>query len=332
MAARVALENKHSYRVYSQEGELLAETAGKLRHKATSREALPAIGDWVVILPRLEEGKAIIHAILPRKSKFTRKVAGSITREQILGANVDTVFLVSSLNREFNPRRLERYLTLAWESGARPVIVLSKVDLCQTVEERIAEAQRVSNGASIHAVSVVTQTGLGELRAYFSGGQTVAFLGSSGVGKSTLINYFMGREVQRVQEVREQDDRGRHTTTHRELIILPGGGLVLDTPGMRELQLWNGDHGLHVAFEDLEKLARRCYFSDCRHEDEPECAVREALEKGTIDVARYRSYEKLRKELNYLTRKQDISAQMAEKKKWKKLSRLASERSEMKRR
>lgn len=331
-AARVALEYKHLYGVYTEWGELLAETTGKLRHEATSREALPAVGDWVVIRPRRGGGRATIHAVLPRRSKFTRKVAGLRTEEQIVGTNIDTVFLVTSLNQDFSLRRIERYLIVAWDSGANPVIVLSKSDLCDEVENRLAEIQKVAKGVPVHAVSVVNEEGLDELTEYIGVGQTVALLGSSGVGKSTLINRLAGRDLQRVQEVREHDDRGRHTTTHRELIHLPQGGLVLDTPGMRELQLWDGEGGLRLAFNDIEALARDCYFSDCRHQDEPGCAIREALKKGGIDAARYQSYEKLQKELNYLARKQDKLSQITEKKRWKKLTRLANQRSKMKRR
>ncbi|HWT02820.1 MAG TPA: ribosome small subunit-dependent GTPase A [Pyrinomonadaceae bacterium] len=331
-AARVALEHRHLYGVYTERGELLAETAGKLRHEAASRDALPAVGDWVVIRARPEGGRATIHAVLPRRSKFTRKAAGERTEEQIVGTNIDTVFLITSLNQDFNLRRIERYLIVAWDSGADPVVVLSKSDLSDEVGNRIAEIREVARGVPVHAVSVVNGEGLGELAQYIRAGQTVALLGSSGVGKSTLINHLAGRDLQRIQEVREHDDRGRHTTTHRELILLPQGGLVLDTPGMRELQLWDGEGGLRLAFDDIEALARDCHFGDCRHQDEPGCAIRDALDSGAIDAERYESYEKLQKELSYLSRKQDKRAQITEKQKWKKLSRLASERSKMKRR
>jgi len=331
-AARVALEHKNFYRVYTERGDVLGEISGRLRHEVASRIDLPAVGDWVVIRPRAESDRAIIHAVLPRRSAFVRKVAGSQTEEQVVGTNIDTVFLLTSLNQDFNLRRIERYLILTWDSGANPVIVLSKSDLCDQVDNRIAEVQSVAGSVPVHAISVVTRSGLHDLDPYFSLGQTVALLGSSGVGKSTFINHLIGREQQRVRDVREDDGRGRHTTTHRELILLPGGGVVLDTPGMRELQLWDADEGLHQAFADIEALAARCFFGDCRHQDEPRCAVRDALAEGSFDESRYQSYEKLQKELNYLVRKRDIRAEIIEKKKWKKLSRLATQRAHEKRR
>ncbi len=329
---RVALEHKNFFRVYTQDGEVLAEISGKLRHEAVNRGDLPAVGDWVVIRLRPEGDRVTIHAVLPRRTSFVRKIAGSRTEEQIIGANIDTVFLLSSLNQDFSVRRIERYLIIAWESGANPIIVLSKSDLCDRVADRISEVQAVARGVPVHAISVVTGLGLEDVAQYFKRGQTGALLGSSGVGKSTLINHLAGDDHLKVQTVREHDDRGRHTTTHRELILLPRGGLVLDTPGMRELQLWDGDESLQLVFEDIEALAEKCFFGDCRHQDEPRCAVREALGAGTIDTGRYESYEKLQKELKYLARKKDKLTEIVEKKKWKKLSRLASERARQKRR
>jgi ribosome biogenesis GTPase len=331
-AGRVALEHKHVYRLYTARGEVTGEIAGKLRHEVTQRADLPAVGDWVVIRFRPEGDKAMIHAVLTRKSCFVRKAAGSKTEEQVVGANIDTVFLVTSLNQDFNLRRIERYLAVAWESGARPVIVLTKADLCNEVEELLAEARNVAFGVPVHAVSVVLPDGLDALDQYFTPGETVALLGSSGVGKSTLVNHLLGCESMRVQEVRDHDDRGRHTTTHRELIVLPRGGLVLDTPGMREMQLWDGAEGLERTFDDIEAFAARCYFGDCGHQEEPRCAVRAALAEGLIDEERYLSYEKLQKEMAHLIRKQDVRVRIAEKKRWKKLSRLATQRAHSKRR
>ena len=331
-AGRVALEHKNVYRVYTQEGEVLAELSGKLRYEGVNRSDLPAVGDWVVIRPRPEGGRVMIHAVLPRRTSFARKTAGSRTEEQIVGANVDTVFLVTSLNQDFSLRRIERYLVIAWESGARPIIILSKSDLCNRVMDALDELRSVARGVPIHAISVVTGDGMQDIAPYFQRGQTVALLGSSGVGKSSLINYLAGADLLKVQTVREHDDRGRHTTTHRELVLLPARGLVLDTPGMRELQLWEGDESLQLVFDDIEALAERCFFSDCRHEDEPRCIVREALAAGTIDPERYQSYEKLQKELKYQARRKDKLSEIVEKKKWKKLSRLASERARLKRR
>jgi ribosome biogenesis GTPase len=329
---RVALEHKNLFRVYTQYGEVFAEISGKLRHEAMSRRDLPAVGDWVVIRARPEGGRVMIHAVLPRRTSFARKIAGSRTEEQIVGANVDTVFLLTSLNQDFSLRRIERYLIIGWESGANPIIILSKSDLCDRVAESIDEVQAVARDVPIHAISVVTGSGLQDVAQYFKRGQTVALIGSSGVGKSTLINHLAGVDRLKVQTVRDWDDRGRHTTTHRELVLLPAGGLVLDTPGMRELQLFEGDQSLELVFDDIEALAARCFFSNCRHQDDPRCVVREALVAGTIDSGRYQSYEKLQKELNYVARKRDKLSEMLERKKWKKLSRLATERARLKRR
>jgi ribosome biogenesis GTPase len=331
-SGRVALEHKNFFRVYTQQGEVLAEISGKLRHEAANRRDLPAVGDWVVISSRPERDRVMIHAVLPRRTSFARKIAGSRTEEQIVGANIDTVFLVTSLNQDLSLRRIERYLITAWESGANPIIILSKADLCDRLSDAVNEAQAIARGVPIYAISVITGCGLHDIAQYFKRGQTVALLGSSGVGKSTLINHLIGVDRLKVQTVREHDERGRHTTTHRELVLLPSGGLVLDTPGMRELQLWDSDESLQVVFDDIEALAARCFFSNCRHHDEPRCLIREALAAGTIDSERYQSYEKLQKELKYLARRRDKQSEIAEKKKWKKLSRLATERAHLKRR
>ncbi|WP_404432506.1 ribosome small subunit-dependent GTPase A [Sutcliffiella horikoshii] len=317
---RVMLEHKRLYRVETDHGDCLAEVSGKYRFEAVAREDYPAVGDWVVLSERQEEGKATIHALLPRFSKFSRKAAGLTTEEQIVAANVDTVFLVQSLNYDFNPRRLERYLVMAWESGSNPVVVLTKSDLCEDIPGKIAEVEAVAFGVPIHAVSVKAETGLEELASYFTEGKTVALLGSSGAGKSTLTNYLLGEEKQLIQEVRSDDDKGKHTTTYRELYMLPTGGLVLDTPGMRELQLWEAAGAIGHSFQDIEELAEQCYFRDCKHANEPKCAVQGAIEEGTLDAARYQSYVKLQRELAFLERKNDKRAQLAEKEKWKKIT------------
>ncbi|MFD2370702.1 ribosome small subunit-dependent GTPase A [Brevibacillus sp. GCM10020057] len=316
---RVTLEHKRMYRLQSEHGELLGEVTGKMRYEATGREDYPAVGDWVVIRPRAEEKKATIHALLPRKSKFSRKAAGETVEEQIVAANVDTVFLVNALNNDFNIRRMERYLILAWESGAMPVIVLSKADLCDDLEACLREVESVAIGVPVHVVSAERGEGLEQLAPYLGAGQTVALMGSSGVGKSTLINKLSGSEMQRVSGVREGDDRGRHTTTHRELFQLPGGGLMIDTPGMRELQLWEADEGFRGAFDDIESIAESCRFNDCSHMREPGCAVQEAIADGTLEKARFDSYLKLQRELAHLARKEDARLQAAEKEKWKKV-------------
>lgn len=329
-AGRVILEYNNFLRVVTAEGERLAEIAGRLKHEAASRAELPSVGDWVALRLR-GDGKATIHAVLPRRSRFARKMAGARTEAQVVGANIDTIFLVTSLNQDFNPRRVERFLTSLAESGASPVIILSKADLCADVVTRLAEMQQSAGDAPVHAVSVVTRQGLDELLPYLSAGRTVALIGSSGVGKSTLINQLIGSEVQQVRDIREHDDRGQHTTRHRQLFLLPQGGLMLDTPGMRELQLWDGDSGVQSTFEDIEAIAAHCHFSDCQHQREPRCAIRAAIEEGALAPERLGNYLKLQQELDHLARRQDEAARLNEKNKWKKLSRQARERAKAKR-
>ena len=317
-AARVVLEHHRAYRVYAEGGELLAEITGRARYEAATRADLPAVGDWVAITAYPDEKRATIHAILPRRSKFSRKAAGRNTQEQIVAANVDTVFVVVGLDNDYNLRRVERYLVAAFESGANPVIILNKLDLCDDIDRKLGEVEPIAAGVPVHAISSVTRSGLEQVNQYIKKGHTVAFLGSSGVGKSTLINRLVGKDVQKVKEVREDDSRGRHATTHRELIALASGGLLIDTPGMRELQLWEADGGLSETFEDVESVAARCHFTNCRHQTEPGCAVREGLETGSLDSSRYESYRKLQKELAFLESRQDTQAQLERKQRDKK--------------
>lgn len=313
-AGRVFAEYKNFYKVVYEGGEILADISGKLLYSAELQQDFPAVGDWVVITPRQNENRGTIHHILPRNSKFSRKVAGTNTREQIIAANVDTVFIVNSMNNDFNPRRIERYLLLAWESGANPVIVLSKSDLCHNAEEIIAEAEAVALGVPVHAVSTYMTLGLDGLKKYFKEGSTIALIGSSGVGKSSLINYFLGESIQKVQELRGDGQKGKHTSTHREIFVLPEGGLLIDTPGMREIQLWDAEEGLQEAFEDIETIAAECFFKDCRHEKEPGCAIREAIENGSLAEERFESYKKLERELFHLEKKQSNAARLAQRK------------------
>lgn len=288
-----------------------AELTGRLRFDAVSPLDLPAVGDWVALRTAPGGGWATIHAVLPRRTAFVRKAASAEqrrTEEQVVAANVDVVFIVTGLDGDLNPRRLERYLVLAWESGAEPVVVLTKADLCDDVPGRAAEVEPVALGVPVHVVSNVTGDGLDGLRAYFSGCRTVAALGSSGVGKSTLLNRLVGEELQATGDVR-RDGRGRHTTTRRELLPMPGGGLFLDTPGMRELQLWEAPAGVDEAFGDIADLVARCRFADCSHEHEPGCGVLAALDRGELDPERLEGYRKLTRELERLERKLDGRAQ-----------------------
>src|ERR1700710_398097 len=296
--------------------EHYADLSGKLRHELKGPASLghPAVGDWVALRPPTGEGRAMIHAILPRKSRFSRKSAGQKTEEQVVAANVDTIFLVSGLDGDFNPRRIERYLTAAGDSGAQPVVVLNKLDRCADPEGCLLETQAVAMGVPVLRVSARTGEGCEELASYIVAGRTVGFLGSSGVGKSTLINRLLGREAQATGEVREGDDRGRHTTTHRELFVAPTVGLLIDTPGLREIQLWEGELGIGSVFPEIEELAADCRFGDCEHQGEPGCAVEAAGANGTLPADRLESYHKLGSEQHHLHIRQDELARLQEKK------------------
>jgi ribosome biogenesis GTPase len=301
--ARVAVEHRGAYVVYTARGECPAELSGRLRHTADERGDLPAVGDWVAVTPT---EPAMVQAVLPRRTKFSRMAANDHgqTIEQVVAANVDVIFLTAGLDGDLNIRRLERYLTLGWESGADPVVVLTKSDLCDDVEAALYEVASVAIGMPVHAVSNLTGEGIETLRPYFAAGRTVAALGSSGVGKSSLVNRLAGEELMAVGDLRA-DGKGRHTTTNRQLLLLPDGGLFLDTPGMREIRLWDSDEGLESAFDDVAAAAALCRFNDCSHEAEPDCGVRAALAAGTLDEERYVSWRKLQGELLHLAMKQD---------------------------
>jgi ribosome biogenesis GTPase / thiamine phosphate phosphatase len=317
---RVTLEHKKMYRVITTDGEWLSVCSGSMQYEATERRDFPAVGDWVAVEKMPGEERGIIHAILPRTSLFSRKVAGMTIAEQIIAVNIDIVLLVMSMNNDFNPRRLERYLVAAYDSGATPVVVLTKKDVCDNSSDYIEEAQSIALGAEIFAVSNVTGEGIDELTALLKNNKTAALLGSSGVGKSSLTNAILGSERMVVQDIREDDAKGRHTTTHRELIKIPTGGILIDTPGMREFQLWENNDSLDSGFQDINELTNNCKFNDCQHNNEPGCAIQNALSTGELAEDRYRSYLKLQKELAFLDRKMDRAAQAGERNKWKKIT------------
>jgi ribosome biogenesis GTPase len=316
--ARVVREDRDRYHLHGEDGDVPGELSGKLRHEAATRAELPAVGDWVAVRPGA--GLAVIVRVLPRASAFVRKVAGETTEEQVVAANVDTVFLVGGLDGDLNVRRFERYLAAAWESGAVPVIVLNKADLAEDLEASVAEVEAVAVGVPVVAVSAAEGRGLDALAPWLAPARTVALLGSSGVGKSTLVNALLGEARQATGAVRDDDSRGRHTTTHRELVPLPGGAVLLDTPGMRELQLWAGEESLESAFPDVKALAAACRFRDCAHEGEPGCAVLGAVAAGALDAARLESWRKLQRELHWLATRQDARARAAEQAKWKQIT------------
>jgi ribosome biogenesis GTPase / thiamine phosphate phosphatase len=316
---RVSVQHRGAWMVSTEEGDGLVTITGRLRHDAAAGE-LPVVGDWV----GLRDG--LIDAVLPRSSKFSRKTPWTEVSEQVLVANVDIAFLVMGFDeRDFNIRRLERYLTTAWEGGATPVIVLNKADLASDLEGQIAATESVAFGVPIHAVSAETGEGVDGLLSHLAGGRTAVLLGSSGVGKSTIINRLLGDEHFRTREVRS-DGRGRHTTTHRELVALPAGGVIIDTPGLRELQLWETDGGFDQAFVDIIDLFAQCRFSDCQHRTEPGCAVNAALASGALPWERWASYLKLQRELAHLERKLDPKLRAEERKKWATISKSHRQR------
>lgn len=319
---RIIRVNREKYTAYSEHGEFNCEVSGKFRFESDSKSKFPAVGDWVAasILP--DENRATIHALLPRKSVFSRKTAGQVTDEQVVAANINTVFIVTGLDLNFNLRRIERFLSMAWESGALPVILLNKTDICPETEARRIEVELIAPGVDVYTLSAAGNIGLDVLHKYITSGKTAAFLGSSGVGKSTIINSLLGNEHLRVNEVSGLGSRGRHTTTFRELFLLPGGGMVIDTPGMRELQVWGDEDGVKQVFDDIEELGIKCRFRDCGHEHESGCAVQDAVKNGSLDPKRLTSYLKLKKEFAYLEERQTMKASAIEKAHWKSISKM----------
>lgn len=314
---RITLVHRGLFRLHTGEAEIDASTTGRLRHLANDASQFPVVGDWVVCSIDDNSSMALIKEVLPRKTKISRKMAGDRTEEQVVAANVDTVFLVMGLDGDFNLRRMERLLTTAWEGGVFPVVLLNKEDLSDDPEARRLDVEAIAPGVPVVTLSALESRGLDQLQTFLGKGQTVALVGSSGAGKSTLINQLLGSDAMRTREVRAGDDRGRHTTTHRQMFRLPGGGLLIDNPGIREVQLWGAEGGLQASFEDVDALSVHCRFRDCEHQSEPGCAVLQAVEDGRLAPERLENFRTLQRELLYLARKQDEGAERAERRKWK---------------
>lgn len=309
LPARVIRGEKNYFRVCSEQGDLTVRFAGKIRHQAGGRADLPVVGDWVVVEPQPDQ-RGIIHALLQRKSSFARNLPGrrkgkgrERIEQQVIAANIDLVLIVSGLDRDFNLRRIERYLTLVGSSGAAGVIILNKADLCDDPQHCLVQVEEIASGAAVHLCSAIDPQQLDFLQQYLQTGQTLALLGSSGVGKSTILNGLLGEQRQKIGAVSESGGKGRHTTTHRELFLLPQGGILMDNPGMRELHLWGEEQDLAESFTDIEELAADCRFNDCAHKVEPGCAVQAAVEQGKLSPTRLSSYHKLKDELTQLQRR-----------------------------
>lgn len=306
LPARVVGEDKLHYTVVGEAGDLLAVISGKVHHRRGTDGRLPKVGDWVAIALQSGDKRAIIHAVLPRRTTLTRKVTGREIREQVLATNLDTAFIVQALDATLNFRRLERFLVMVLEGGVQPVVVLNKADLCSDLEASVAEARAVAGNSPVVVVSAKTRKGIGELRKLIPPGATVGFIGTSGVGKSSLINRLLGEVTQPTIEVRAGDSKGRHSTTWREIIPLPDGGLVVDTPGMREFHMWLADGGLDEAFPDITGLAATCRFRDCTHREEPGCGVKAAVAAGGLPRERHASFLKLNSELTLMAQKRKL--------------------------
>ncbi len=317
--ARIITEHKERYIIATEIGELQAEVTGKLLYSSENPADLPKVGDWVAVIVYEDEKKAIIHELLPRKSSFGRKASGKKILEQVLASNVDLLFIVQSIDSNYNLRRLERYIAMAYEGDMEPVIVLNKSDLCTNLNEKLQEVKSIFPHINSLTVSAETGFGINSIKELITEGKTCALVGSSGVGKSSIINCILGYERQKINDVRLADSKGKHTTTTRDLIMIPDSGMIIDTPGMREFQLWNTDEGLEIAFEEIEELSASCKFKDCSHTHESECAVLNALESGELNMERYNSYLKLKKEAEWIKRKTDPEEMKKHEQKWKKI-------------
>lgn len=308
---RIVAHHRDGYQVATDEGELRAVASGRLMHEAEEASP-PVVGDWVALSLNPADGAATVHAVLPRRTAFVRRAADSVQTLQVIAANIDVAFVVTSLNADLNPRRIERYLAAAWQSGARSVVVLTKSDLADDPQGQAEAIAALAADCPVLTVSARQGQGLGALLAQVAPGETCMLIGSSGVGKSTLVNAFLGEERMATGAIRESDDQGRHTTSHRQLVLLPGGGLILDTPGIREMGLIDAEEGLGVVFDDIERLIEACKFNDCSHATEPGCAVRAALESGVLDPARWAHFQKLGAELAAVEMKAERLAKDAE--------------------
>lgn len=316
LPGRVLAEHRGSYVVATDRGELSAAVSGRFRYDAASTQDYPTVGDWVVVEQSDDGDSTVIQRVLPRATQFARPGRGDVANAQVIAANVDVVLLVSGLDHDFNVRRLERYVALAWASGAEPVIVLNKADVCDDVAGRIADATLVAPGVSVRVISALERQGLESLTPLLLPGKTVALLGSSGVGKSTVVNALLGYERQETGAVRADDQRGRHTTTSRELLLMPGGALLIDSPGMRSVGMWEIEPGLADAFADIDHIAADCRFSDCTHEGEPGCAVLSAIADGSLPRERFESRQKLARESAAHAARVDPVARTAHRKRW----------------